>query len=198
MMQIILKQTRKQTNEVLGWLSRIMGLTRVLGVVLFFVQLHIPGQAAGQSITLAWNRSTDTNVASYNVYYGVASHVYTSMIPVGNVTNATVSGLVAGATYYFAATAYDPLGGQSAYSNEASYVVPTLLSKLQIRSAPAGQFILTVTGEIGSQYEILATQNFTVWTVIGMVTLGPSGSLDFTDTTAANFSNRFYRTQENP
>jgi hypothetical protein len=34
------------------------------------------------------------------------------------------------------------------------------------------------------------------WTVIGTATMGASGSLDFTDTNAASFSTRFYRTQQ--
>jgi len=33
------------------------------------------------------------------------------------------------------------------------------------------------------------------WTVIGTATVGATGSLDFTDTNAASFSKRFYRTR---
>lgn len=69
---------------------------------------------------------------------------------------------------------------------------------VQIRTAPVGQFVLTVSGLIGHTYEILATQNFMVWTVIGTVTLGAGASLDFTDTNAADFSTRFYRTRQIP
>ena len=52
-----------------------------------------------------------------------------------------------------------------------------------------------MTGPIGHTYDILATQDFVTWTVIGTVTVGASGSLDFTDTNAASFSKRFYRTR---
>ena len=171
---------------------------------MFFALLHHPVQTlgatvpAGSSVTLTWNPNMDPNVAGYNVYYGVASHAYTQMVNVGNVSTATISGLVEGATYYFAVTAYDSLGQESDYSNETSYTVPAALAKVQLRSAPAGQFILTLTGPVGRTYEILATQDFTAWTVIGTVTLGASDSLDFTDTNAASFSQRFYRTQEKP
>jgi len=37
-----------------------------------------------------------------------------------------------------------------------------------------------------------------VWTVIGTVTVGAGGSLNFADTNAANFPQRFYRTQAIP
>lgn len=147
---------------------------------------------------LSWTPSLDTNVAGYDIYYGGASGDYTNTINAGNVTNTTIGGLTAGATYYFAATAYDSLADQSGFSTEVSYAVPPALAVLQVRSAPAGMFTMTVTGPIGQINEILATQDFVSWTVIGMVTVGAGGSLDFTDTNAASFPQRFYRTQETP
>jgi hypothetical protein len=66
---------------------------------------------------------------------------------------------------------------------------------VQLRITPTRQFILTVNGLIGHTYDIQATQDFKTWTVIGTVTVGASGSLDFTDTNAASFSRRFYRTR---
>jgi hypothetical protein len=55
-----------------------------------------------------------------------------------------------------------------------------------------------VTGPINHTYDIQATQDFKTWKVIGTVMVGASGSLDFTDTNAASFSRRFYRTRELP
>jgi hypothetical protein len=205
-MQINNEQKTDRANQALSWSSRIIGFTRILGVIAFFGLLHNPGQTfgatapAGQSVTLVWNANTDPNVTGCNVYYGVSSGNYTNMINAGNVTNTTVSGLVAGVTYYFAATTYDSVGDQSGYSAEATYTVPTTVSttpaQVQIRSAPAGQFTLTVSGPSGKTYNIQATQDLMTWTVIGTATLGASGSLDFTDTNAASFSKRFYRTQQ--
>jgi hypothetical protein len=198
------EQKARRANEALGWPSRIMELTRVLGGILLFALLFNSVQAlgatppAGQSVILTWNPNTNSYVTGYNVYYGVASNTYTNMINAGNATNVTIPDVAAGVTYYFAATAYDSVGDQSGYSNEATYAVPTAFSTMQIRSAPAGQFILTVTGPTGQTNEIQATQDFNTWTVIGTVILGAGGSLDFTDTNAASFSKRFYRTQENP
>jgi oxalate decarboxylase/phosphoglucose isomerase-like protein (cupin superfamily) len=77
-----------------------------------------------QSVNLAWSPSPDTNVVGYRVYYGVVSRTYTNMVDVGAATNATISGLVEGATYYFAATAYNVLGLESDFSTEVSYTIP--------------------------------------------------------------------------
>jgi hypothetical protein len=184
-----------RTGVALGWSSRIRGLTKVLAGILLFALLHTPVQAV-QSITLAWNPSLDPTVAGCDIYYGVASRTYTNIIDVGKATNITISGLVEGTTYYFTATAYNALGVESDFSNETSYTVPTTaLARLKLRAAPARQVILTVTGAIGHTYQILATQDFKTWTVIGTVTVGASGSLDFTDTNAASFPKRFYRTR---
>jgi hypothetical protein len=79
-------------------------------------------------------------------------------------------------------------------TSEVSYTVP-ILPGVQLRVTPTRQFILTVNGLIGHTYDIQATQDFKTWTVIGTVTVGASGSLDFTDTNAASFSRRFYRTR---
>jgi Divergent InlB B-repeat domain/Fibronectin type III domain/Bacterial Ig domain len=79
---------------------------------------------ATQSVTIAWDPSPDTNVVGYKIYYGVVSRTYTNVIDVGASTSATISNLVEGTTYYFAATAYNVLGMESAFSGEASYTVP--------------------------------------------------------------------------
>jgi hypothetical protein len=69
------------------------------------------------------------------------------------------------------------------------------LPKVQVSVTPVRQFILTVTGQVGHTYDIQATQDFKTWTVIGTMTVGATGLLNFTDTNAASFSRRFYRTR---
>lgn len=80
---------------------------------------------ATQSLTLAWNPSSGPNVLGYKIYYGTASHDYDTAVSVGNVTNATVGGLVEGGTYFFAVTAYDISNQESFFSDEAAVVIPT-------------------------------------------------------------------------
>ena len=201
----------------------MVGLARVLGAILFLALLHNPVPVLGvtlpvsYSVTLAWNPSISTNVVGYNVYYGLASGVYSSVKSVTG-SNTTITGLAAGTTYHFAATAVDALGVESPFSNETSYTtgVPTVRirtapagqfvltastsapTRPMIRTAPAGQFVLTVSGLIGQTYEVEATQDLATWSAIGTVTLGASGSSDFTDTNAASFPQRFYCTRETP
>ena len=87
----------------------------------------LPASGAG-SVTLAWIPSISPNVAGYYVYFGGASGVYTNRSYAGSTTNAIVSNLVAGRTYYFAVTSYDTAGDESSFSNEATYSVPVAAS----------------------------------------------------------------------
>ena len=74
--------------------------------------------------TLSWNPNSESDLAGYKVYYGNSSGSYSFNVNVGNQTSYTVSNLVEGEIYFFAATAYDFSGNESGYSNEVSYDVP--------------------------------------------------------------------------
>lgn len=165
---------------------------------MFLGLLHYPDEAFGATsgVTLAWNRSSTTNVTGYRVYYGVVSRNYSNSVVAGNVTTNTVPGLVNGVTYFFAVTAYNASGLESNFSNEFSHVPVITAALASVATTRRG--ILTVRGLAGQRHNILVTQNFTNWTVIGTVTLGASGSVNFTDPNAAGFSRRFYRTQLTP
>lgn len=106
------------------------------------------GPSPGPSVVLAWNASIDTNVVSYNVYYGVASRTYTNLVSVGNVLTCTIGHLLPGRIYYFAATALSGLGLESDYSNEISYHVPGVI--------PPTNYIVSVT--------VQQSQDMTNWT----------------------------------
>jgi hypothetical protein len=176
-----------------------MRLTRVLVGILFLVLLRNPAPVIGAtvagsySVTLAWQSSPSTNATGYRVYYGPASGNYTNSVLIGNVTTNTVSGLAGGVTYYFAITTVATGGKESPFSNQISFVPG--VQTVQIRNSSAKQFVMTLSGLIGHTYQVEATQDFKTWTIIGTVTLGAGGSLDFTDTNAASFPYRFYRTQ---
>jgi hypothetical protein len=102
----------------------------LLGIfaLLVFVAFVLPTRDAhAAQATLSWVAPTTnvdgtplTDLAGYKIHYGTASGNYSSAINVGNTTTSAVSNLNDGATYYFAVTAYDTSGMESAYSNEVS------------------------------------------------------------------------------
>jgi hypothetical protein len=99
------------------WVKRAILLALVAG---------LPLAARAGTVTLAWDASASTNsIANYKIYYGGASATYTNSVSAGTNLTATVSNLVAGATYYFAATATDTNGLESDYSTEVSTVIPS-------------------------------------------------------------------------
>lgn len=141
---------------------------------------------------LAWNPSISTNVVGYKIYYGVASGVYNATNPVTGSTNVTVTGLIHGTTYYFAATAVDALGDESPFSNETVYSVPTnfMAATLVTVAAPAGgQFAMTVNGVTGCNYVVQVSSNLVNWASV----LTNTAPFTFVDVNAGQFSQRFYR-----
>ncbi len=88
-----------------------------------------PPPSSGQA-EFSWLPNTEPTLAGYRIHYGTTSGSYTTTIdvglpqPVDGRVYGTVTGLTEGATYYFAATAYDTNGQESDYSTEVSYTVP--------------------------------------------------------------------------
>jgi hypothetical protein len=173
-------------------LARIVG---GLGMLLLTVFLA-PTVRADQTVHLVWDASTDPTVSGYNVYYGGESGAYTNMTSTGIIPDAVVSGLVEGATYYFAVTAFDANGLESFFSNEVIYTVPVGAGavQLQISGASGGAFTLGGTGQTGHSYQIQASTDLIAWTTIGTQAVDSSGVFAFTDNDAPNYPARFYRT----
>jgi len=71
--------------------------------------------------TLEWDPNPEADLAGYKLYYGEAPGSYTVAVDVGNCTSCTLTDLVAGKTYYIAATAYNGSGLESGYSNEVVF-----------------------------------------------------------------------------
>jgi hypothetical protein len=93
--------------------------------LLLFLAAFMPASLASvSSITLGWDPSADPGVTGYKLYYGPACRSYTNAVQAGAATSAAATDLSGGTTYYFAVTAYDASGRESAYSSEVSYAVP--------------------------------------------------------------------------
>ncbi len=86
----------------------------------------IASNAFAAQVTLAWDPNTESDLAGYKIHYGTASNNYSVHLDVHLVFSYTVLGLMAGQTYYFAASAYDISGNESGFSAEVSYTAPDL------------------------------------------------------------------------
>jgi len=93
--------------------------SRVAFLVGFLPALLI-GSAGGATVTLAWNRNPEPDIAGYRLYYGTAAEPFNTVIDV-RTTTATASDLLVGLTYTFAVTAYNTAGVESAFSKPVSY-----------------------------------------------------------------------------
>jgi Fibronectin type III domain len=103
-----------------GFCIRISFLAAVTCGFLIPGAAHLNAQTL-VNVTLAWNPSAASDIAGYYLYQGAASGDYTNRIDTGNVTSSTVSALTPGLNYYFAVSAYDATGLESALSSEISY-----------------------------------------------------------------------------
>jgi len=73
--------------------------------------------------TLSWTLNSESDLAGYKIYVGAAPGLYTypgSPFAVGLVGGYTITGLPVGQTYYFAISAFDYFGDESALSAEVS------------------------------------------------------------------------------
>jgi hypothetical protein len=98
----------------------------------------MPLLAWSQQVTLSWDPNTEADLAGYKVHYGNVSRSYTASIDVHNVTTYTLTGLSAGQTYYFSASAYNAAGATSGYSNEVSHAIPVSNSAPATPAVPSG------------------------------------------------------------
>src|SRR4051812_39391725 len=83
----------------------------------------IPVAARAAQATLSWSY-TASGAAGFVLYCGTSSGSYSTRVDVGNTTTYTISGLIAGTTYYCATTAYDAAKRESAYSAELVLPIP--------------------------------------------------------------------------
>jgi len=94
----------------------------------FSITVHAVGSGTA---TLTWTAPTQrtdgsalTNLAGYRIYWGTESRNYTKSVEIDNpaVTSYVIENLGPG-THYFATTAVDANGAESAYSNEATKTI---------------------------------------------------------------------------
>jgi hypothetical protein len=138
----------------------------LIGIIVFFFLPLIPWSVQnvhGADVTLAWDPNPEANLKGYKVYYGSTGGNYSFMVDAGNRTSLTISGLEAGKTYYFAATAYGPAGEESDLSDELRYDTPqadsSILSPTKAANATA---IYTINASAGPNGSISPSGDITV------------------------------------
>ena len=147
---------------------------------------------AGQSVSLAWERSPDTNVVNYILYYGNCSGVYNSRLPLGTNTTANVKNLAEGSDFYFVVVASDVAGLESEPSNEVHFVVPGLVRLIPGTNSSAKPRV-TFPVVAGRTYELQATIDLLSWVTIWTTTGTNNAWVEFIDPLAAILPKRFYR-----
>lgn len=102
----------------------ILGIL-IVGVLAFIVWHNYSPNASVGAATLSWNKSTDSSVAGYKIYYGTKPRNgdcppggYGNNIDVKNETGYALSNLAPGKTYYFSVTSYNSSGKESCFSPE--------------------------------------------------------------------------------
>jgi len=77
--------------------------------------------AHAATVTLAWNPNSETDLAGYKLYYGNSPRTqaaYPQTVAIQNKTATTWQLTLSTGVYYFALTALDSSGNESAYSSE--------------------------------------------------------------------------------
>ena len=112
------------------------------GVFLILSLLIVTANVVSGTLTATWDANTENDLAGYKVYYGPGSQNYTTVKDVGNQTVFVADNLPAGEEYFFAVSAYDRFGNESALSTEVSAIVPD--SSLEVEAVYAnGEASLT-------------------------------------------------------
>lgn len=148
---IVIDMSRTKLNLPLRW-------PMVLWSILWLALGSFSFVRAGQTVTLAWDANSESDIAGYRLRYGVSSGSFTTTIDAGKNTSAIVLDLTPGVTYFFAVTAYNATGLESLPSNEISATTPQISSALTASGARYSAF----------SYQIVASNNPTTYGATGL------------------------------
>jgi hypothetical protein len=136
-----------------------------LFIIFSFLMLSTaPGFASSLNVT--WSANNETDLAGYQVYYGLQSKTYGTLVDVGKATGYQITNVQSGSTYYIAVTAYDTSGNESAKSSEISKYISaqTQQSVITLLSPVNGSTVSTSptfkwSGQGYSKYSVLISIN---------------------------------------
>jgi hypothetical protein len=120
-----------------GRAARLVLLALGLSTIIFtYSPLPSNDYAFAAQATVAWDPDASPGLAGYKIYWGTVSKNYSWSADTSTQTTYTAPNLSEGATYYFAATAYDAARTESVFSNEVTHTVP---SACTYTATPASQ-----------------------------------------------------------
>ena len=157
-----------------------------LGLIIA-LSFPITAFAGDISVDLHWHPNPEPDVAGYNVYHGTTSGVYGLPDKVQNSTSHHKGSLDPMKTHYFAITAYDNAGNESAPTAEVKTPTPSVSApsapptSLPPASLPPGVVVerVTVIKNVGTNKNSFVTRTDIPNTVQDgtlSLTLGGSGS----------------------
>lgn len=117
-------------------------ISHKLGVLIFLVALLTGAPAWAIPLNFTWEAPTQntdgspyTDQGGFKFYRGTKSGVYGAPVKLGLTTTYIVNVSTPG-TYFYAVTAFDSSGNESAYSNEVSFSVDSVAPKAPVLASP--------------------------------------------------------------
>ena len=120
---------------------------------------------AVQSVTLAWDRSSDSSAVGYRVYAYEENTAEPTSYNVFGLTKVTLPGLKEGLRYTFKVTSYNAAGVESTPSNSAEVNVPVPLQMLP-GATPNDLKRLQFPVAPGHWYELQSSTDLRTWTTV--------------------------------
>ncbi len=134
-------------------------------------------------------------MAGYVIYFGSRSGSYTSRIDVGTNTMATITGLKAGGTNYFALTAYNAAKVESVPTGEVAFLAPGVVM-LAPGANPAAPMNVSFPVVPGHWYELQASArpDLKLWSTVWRTPVESANTwVNYQDTQSPILIRRFYR-----
>lgn len=158
------------------------GMTSILRLLcVVVVGLVGINKSLAANVVLSWTPGSSSAVAGYHVYFGTTAGNYPYKLDAGNATSLTISNLAVGGTNFFAVTAYDAAGHESAMSAPLQYAVPFTL-KLRASTATSSRVPIQFEAAPMHWYEVQASADLKVWNSVWHSALvNVYSTLSFTD-----------------
>ncbi len=172
-------------------------LTKSASILYIAVTAIVALVSSSSAAVLEWDSTDEPQVAGYKAYIGMESRNYARVLDTQKQTWVALTGLDAGTTYYFAATAYDATGLESDFSDEVRYTPPvdgnaSVMLPFNFENTANGM-VLRMVGSPGQRCWIVASSDLRTWQQIRAFTFSDSSMVEISDPASSGKPMRFYR-----